>query len=513
MDTKLSRSGILLPAIILLAIFVVPTSISGTAVALPAIAVDLHAPITDLQWVVNGFNLMFACFTLVWGAVADRFGRKFSFLIGVAIYSFASLLSGLAQNPIILDFGRALAGIGAAAIFACGIALLSINFSGAARLRVFALFGTVAGLGVSLGPTISGALLDSLGWRSIFISHLVVLLFVLLYGGMGKVIPWDNAGRKTNFNFDIFGVVLFIAAMFTLMLMIVQVSQWGLGNDKTITLMMASLILFFVFWAWEKRHSMPILDLSLLKNGQFVGYSLVTVAGSFAFVTLLTYFPTYIISVLNMTATEAGITMFLLTAPMLFCPVAAGKLVARGFSSYVILMMSLLFLLVGLGWLALVSGPTAKVLYLAPALMLIGSGFGTAAGLVDGLALHSIPEEKAGMAVGLFNTFRLGSEAIAVSIYGSTIAALLYFHLDKTLLAFNKNNSVVDGLISAATTGNFKTICSVGDKVPHGNFSCLLGEAYNHAFVNVVWMLFSVVFIVSIIIGILIRSTHGSEGR
>lgn len=97
MQQSIADKGLL--AIILLAIFVVPSSISGTAVALPAIGLDIHAPLTSLQWVVNAFNLTFACFTLSWGAVADNFGRKTCFSLGAVLYALASLLSALADSP------------------------------------------------------------------------------------------------------------------------------------------------------------------------------------------------------------------------------------------------------------------------------------------------------------------------------------------------------------------------------------------------------------------------------
>ena len=413
MELKPTESGTILLVLILLAIFVVPSSISGTAIALPAIAIDTQAQLTSLQWVVNAFNLTFACLTLAWGALADRLGRKTCFLAGVGIYCAASLISAAAPTPLVLVIGRALAGVGAAAVFSCGIALLSTSFDGAARLRVFALFGTVAGLGVSLGPTISGLLLDSAGWRSIFAAHAIVLVAVL---AGSRAIPADRRGDDTPARFDFAGAALFIAALFVLMVGIVQSSQWGWTDRRIAGLTLAAAALFALFWRHERRHAAPMLDLSLLGNGPFVGYALITVAGSFGFVTLLTYFPTYATSVMSMTATGAGLTMLLLTAPMLVCPMAAGRLVAAGVPSSRVLLASLVCLLAGLAGLALASGPSVPVVQLGAPLLLIGAGYGLAAGLVDGLALQVIPGEKAGMGAGLLNTFRLGSEAIGAMV-------------------------------------------------------------------------------------------------
>ncbi|MBT2775163.1 MFS transporter [Halomonas sp. ISL-60] len=502
MNREISRSNALLLPVILLAIFVVPSSISGTAIALPSIAIDTHAPLPSLHWVVNAFNLTFACLTLAWGALADSLGRKRCFLAGVAIYTLASLLSAIAPTTLVLDVGRALAGVGAAAVFSCGIALLSTNFEGAARVRVFALFGTVAGLGVSLGPTISGLLLDAFGWRSIFYAHAVILLLVLL---SAKVVPQDGvvAGKVPNFDFG--GAFLFSAALFVLMIGIVQGSQWGWDDWRVLALAATSLFIFVLFWSQERRHATPMLDLSLLNNGPFVGYSLITVAGSFGFVTLLTYFPSYLTSVSSMSATQAGLTMLLLTAPMLVCPIAAGKLVARGVSSTRVLIISLFCLLVGITWLALVSGPSVSLVFLTPALLLIGAGYGLAAGLVDGLALHVVPDQKAGMAAGLLNTFRLGSEAIAVSLYGAMLTTLLYGRLRPELSAFESDGATVQRWMNDVAAGNFDIRVPVGRS---GDIHELLSYSYDSAFHSVLWMLFGIVIVLTVIIARLIRRAN-----
>jgi MFS family permease len=495
--------------LILLAIFVVPSSISGTAIALPAIAIDTAAPLTSLQWVVNAFNLTFACLTLAWGALADGLGRKRCFLAGVVIYGVASLISALAPNALVLDAGRALAGVGAAAVFSCGIAILSTSFDGEQRLRVFALFGTVAGLGVSFGPTIAGTLLDSLGWRSIFYLHAAVLSVVLLGR---KAIPADATRSGASARFDVGGSALFILALLASMAAIVQSSQWGWGDMRIVGLLGLSALLFAIFWYVERRHRAPMLDLSMLTNGPFVGYCLVTVAGSFGFVTLLTYFPTYTTAVLNMTATQAGLTMLLLTAPMLVCPMAAGKLVANGASSSLVLMVSLLCLLAGVAGLAWLSTPDVRIVSLAAPLLLVGAGFGLAAGLVDGLALHTVPEEKSGMAAGLVNTFRLGSEAIAVSLYGSTLASFLGDRLRVRLLELESDGDIVRRWINDVASGNLDLHAS-GTGLSVEAFNRFLVQGYDGAFHGVLWLLFGIVLVLTVVIGILIRPARKAHAK
>ena len=192
---------------VLLAVFVVPSSISGTAIALPYISSHIHSDLATLQWVVNAFNLTFASFTLIWGKLSDLFGRKKSFLLGAVIYTLASLGSALSHNTLLLDIFRAFAGIGGAAIFACGSAIFIHQFDGQQRTKAFALFGTTAGLGITLGPTLSGILLDTIGWQSIFYLHTLALLIVLF---MSRYIPADHTQSGSVKQIDILGSILFI---------------------------------------------------------------------------------------------------------------------------------------------------------------------------------------------------------------------------------------------------------------------------------------------------------------
>lgn len=149
------RRGMLLAAV-LIGVFVVPLSVSGTAVALSDIASDLGGSSTGQQWALNGFNVTFAASTLVWGALADRVGRLRCFRTGALIFIAGSVVSVLAPNYLLLDAARVLAGIGPGAVFSVGSALLSVVYDSAGRARAFALLGAMAGLALAFGPSLCG---------------------------------------------------------------------------------------------------------------------------------------------------------------------------------------------------------------------------------------------------------------------------------------------------------------------------------------------------------------------
>ncbi|MEU8774154.1 MFS transporter [Streptomyces sp. NPDC048606] len=396
-------------------------SISGTAVALPDIGADTGSGEAPLQWVVNAFNVAFACCTLVWGSIADIVGRVRAFTAGVAVYAVASLAGALAPGVLLLDATRALAGVGGAAVFSCGVAILSTLYEGPRRARAFALFGTVAGVGIAIGPSLSGALLQTVGWRWVFALHALALGVVLLaLPIVARAVP---AGAPGSATVDVPGAAVFVAAMMLLTTAIVQGSQWGWGSAGVLGLFAGSVAALIVFVAVEKRRAHPLLDLGLLRDRRFLGLCLVPVAGSFGFVTMLTYLPSYLTTVTGRGSGAAGLLMVLLTAPMLVFPLLAAKLVARGVPALGVIHASLAALVVGVLGLTLF-GPEVSAAVVALPMIVTGAGMALGAGLVDGQALALVDPAKAGMAAGFLNTLRLGSEAVAVALYGSVLTTL-----------------------------------------------------------------------------------------
>ncbi|MEU6106016.1 MFS transporter [Streptomyces flaveolus] len=505
-QTKGPRQTLTLVAV-LLAVFVVPTSISGTGVALPSIATALHAGPGPVQWVANAFNVAFACFTLVWGSVADIIGRVKAFALGAAVYTVASIGSVFAANIYLLDIARALAGLGGAAIFACGSAILSTVFSGPARAKAFALFGTVAGIGISAGPSIAGALVQSAGWRWVFVLHAVALAVVL---ALVPVISRNvQEERREGARIDVPGSLVFVVAMFLLTCGIVQGSQWGWGSVGVLGLFAGSIASLVVFTAVEKRREQPMLDLALLANRRFLALCLVPIAGSFGFVTMLTYLPSYLTAAGGHGTGTAGLIMILLTAPMLICPLLAAKLVSRGVPAMRIIYVSIVCLVVGdLGLLLFT--PDVSVVVVALPMLVTGAGMALAAGLVDGEALEMVAPEQAGMAAGFLNTLRLGSEAIAVAVYASLLATTVSSKIDEGIHAFPYDGSTAD-LAGDVSVGD---ISGQATQVPadrRSGFTDFLVDTYDGAFHQVLWILAAVCLVLLVVIATMLRRPHGRQ--
>ncbi|NAW87326.1 MFS transporter [Photobacterium halotolerans] len=438
---------------VLLAVFVVPSSISGTAIALPYISTDMNSDVASLQWVVNAFNLTFACFTLMWGKMSDVFGRKRSFVTGACLYALASAGSAWATDILWLDIFRAIAGVGGAAIFSCGSALFIDVFDGKRRTQAFALFGTTAGLGITLGPTMSGILLVLSGWQAIFILHAVVLTLVLCFT---VKLPDDRVADRPVGEIDIIGSGLFVSSMFLLMLILSKGYDWGWSSIRSLMSITGSLLLFVAFVRHIRRAANPVLSLSLLSNNRFMGYILVPVVASFTFVTLLTYFPTYLTGAMQMPASAAGLMMLCLTLPVLLFPLIAGRLAAKGVAPSFLMYLSLVCMLTGGGGLLLGVETMQSVWVSGSCLFVVGTGMGLSAGLVDGEALSCVEPGDTGMAAGLLNTFRLGSEAIAVALYGSFISSALTALVTEQLTDFTTADQ--GDWVTAMASGNASTL-------------------------------------------------------
>ena len=359
-------SSTLLLAVVLLSVFVMPISISGTAIAIPAISHDLGSSPTALQWVINGFNAAFAVFTLVWGVLSDRIGYRATFLWGLVIILAASVVSAASTSLLLLDIGRIVAGIGGAAVFTGSAALLSNAFEGPQRGRAFALFGTTIGLGLALGPTISGGLVAGVGWRGVF---------------------------------GLFGVVMIIAL---------------LGSRAVPRI------------RHEREAGQKAVDFSLLANKKYLSMVLVPVAAAVGYVTVLSYLPVALSAVHDMSAGTAGVFMLPMTIPVLIGPMIASFLISRFERIGPMTMMNaaLVSLVLGdLGLLFLGAGTSLWALVIP--MILLGFGFGFPIGLVDGEALAAVPARSSGTAAGVLNFMRLGSEALVVGAYAAVLASLL----------------------------------------------------------------------------------------
>ncbi|WP_018797777.1 MFS transporter [Salinispora arenicola] len=408
------------PAVMLVAVlastFALPLSLTGASVALPEIGRDLDADLAGVQWVVNGYNATFASCMLAAGALADLFGRRRLYATGVAVFAGAGLLAAGTDDILLLNLLRALAGVGAAAAATSAGALLAATFRGGARARAFSVFGMAIGAGLAFGPSIAGVLIDVLGWRAVFAVPALAGVAVLL------LVPWLPESRQPYAGrIDWGGTVTFTAALLLLIFGFVQGPEYGWDDPRIVAAFAATVAFFVAFVRVERSHPEPMFDLTLLANPRFVGICLAAATTVAVLVPLLVYLPSYLTTVIGLTPSAAGATLILLTAPTVVLPLIAGAL-TRWVSASTVIVVAVVAVALGAAW-ATVIAPTSGLADLAGPLLAIGLGIGLSIGLLDALAIGSVPPHRAATGAAVINTARLAGETVAIAVVGAVLAS------------------------------------------------------------------------------------------
>lgn len=414
-----SRTNAWTLAVVLLGFLALPMSMSGAGVAVPRIGADLNSAGPAAQWVVTAYFLTASSFMLVAGSLGDALGRRRIYRVGAFAFAVGCLAAALAPTIGLLLTARVVTGLGAAGVMAGGGAILGATFAGPARTRAFAAMGTTAGLGLALGPSLSGWLVDGLGWRLGFGVFLVPGLILVA----GTFLMRETRA-ETRPRIDLAGAATFVTGLAALMLAVTQGSSRGWVAPEILTLFAAAVALFVVFVLIERRAANPLLDLSLLGQRGFMGWLLAAITMSVGFGGILAFLPSYLQDPAGMTAAGTGLVMILPTLPMMILPAIGSRLINHGVPPRLLITIALLGIAGGNAWLSMLH-PDITFLALAGPLVLLGAGVGLAAGIIDAQAMNEVREDQVGMAAGMLNTVRSTSNALILGVFGSALIAVL----------------------------------------------------------------------------------------
>ncbi|NWB29104.1 MFS transporter [Pseudomonas gingeri] len=422
-----SRDKLFILAAICLSALVLPLSFTGGAVATPAIGRDLGGSPVALTWITNAFMLSFGSLLMAAGALADVYGRKRLFTLGMLLFTAASVAQSLAPSVFWLDVLRAVQGVAGAAALASGSAALAQEFEGHARTRAFSMLGTTFGIGLAFGPLVAGVLIEAFSWRAIFVFTAVIGVIAMLFG-----LPRMRETRDPDaMGLDWPGTVTFSAVLALFTFGVIQAPDSGWGSPLVVGLLAASALLLVAFVMIEMRVKRPMLDLTLLRFPRFVGVQMLPIGTCYCYIVLVVMLPLRFIGVEGLSEIDAGLLLLALSAPMLVVPMLAASL-TRFVSAGILSGVGFLIAAVGLHWLSLYNVGEPKSGLVAP-MLLIGIGAGLPWGLMDGLSVSVVPKERAGMAAGIFNTVRVAGEGIALASVAAMLASLLHSHLSDAL--------------------------------------------------------------------------------
>ncbi|WOX13743.1 MFS transporter [Streptomyces sp. N50] len=397
--------------------FMLLLDVTIVVVALPDMARSLHASLSDLQWVVDGYALALAALLLGVGAAADILGRRRVHVVGVVLFAVASLLCGLAGGPGALVAARAVQGVGAAAMLASTLPLLGSVYQGRQRSVALGVWGAVSGGAAAVGPVLGGVLTEGPGWRWIFFVNLpvsVAAVWLTL-----RVVPESRGPR--GMRIDWLGTVAFAGFAGGVTYAVVRAGADGWGASVTLGSFAVAALALVCFVLVERRVAHPLLDLSLLRKPAFVG----VMAGALAFNGVafggMPYLSIWLQTLLGMSPVRGGLTLLPLTGAAVVVSVLAGKLL-HGVPARLTVGGGLL--LIGTGcFCQAVLGAGSDWTALVPGLVLVGIGTGLVAPGIAGAALAAVPAERAGMAGGAVNTVRQLGYALGVAVSGTVLTS------------------------------------------------------------------------------------------
>jgi EmrB/QacA subfamily drug resistance transporter len=402
--------------------FMVVLDVAVVNVALPSIQHDLGLGKGTLQWVIIAYGLMLGGFLLLGGRLADLLGRRRILLTGLTLFSFASLLAGVAGSADLLIGARALQGFGAALIPPAALSILAVTFAeGAERNRALGLYGAVTGVSGSVGVLASGLLTDGAGWHWVF--RINVPIGVVLIAMAAVFLPADGAARRRSEHFDVAGAVTITAGLLLLIYGLSYGAGHGWAAGSTLGLFAASVVLLSAFVRIEARSRSPLVPGSSVRNRTLVAANLsafFTFGAFFAFIFLGSLLMQ---QVLGYSATRTGVAWLATTATSFVAAgITGGKLVALvGVRRLLVVAQSLLAISVLL--LTRIPAGGAFATDLLPALLLAGVAGGMAAPAAQIGALSGVTNSMTGLASGLLETMREIGGAIGVAAVSTVLVS------------------------------------------------------------------------------------------
>ena len=387
-------------------------------VALPRLATDLHATTSQLQWIVDGYTLVFAGLLLTTGSLGDRFGRRSALSIGLVIFLAGSVASGLATSAEVLIATRSIMGIGAALIMPATLSLLTNLFTDPAeRAKAIGIWAGVSGIGIAIGPMLGGWLLEHHHWGAVFFVNVPVVLVVLPAGYF--LLP--NSRAADGPKLDPLGAVLSIVGLVALVWAIIEAPAAGWTAPKVLAGFGVGLVVLAAFLWWERTTATPMLDLSFFRNPRFSAANLavtLTFFAMFGSMFIVTQFMQY---VLGFTPLQAGIRSVPLAVMMMAVAPQSTKL-ARRFGTKLVVAAGLATVAMGL-LVAATATPELGYARIFPAQVLLGLGIALAMAPATESIMGSLPREKAGVGSAMNDTTRQVGGALGVAVIGSVFSA------------------------------------------------------------------------------------------
>jgi EmrB/QacA subfamily drug resistance transporter len=402
-------------------LFMIMLDNTVVSLALPTIQSDLDASLTQVEWVVNAYTLVFAVVLLTGGKLADLIGRRRVFVAGLVVFTASSLACGLAGSGGALITARAVQGVGAALMLPATLSIITATFTGKERGMAIGIWAAISGGALAIGPMIGGVLVQHAGWEWIFYINIPV-------GVVGVLATFrlvdESRDTSAERRFDVSGLVTSAVGIFALNYALIQGNSYGWSSARIVGSFVAAAVLLVAFLLVELRQRVPMFDFALFKDRTFAAAN---VNGLLMFIGLFTYilyFSIFLQTVLGYSAVQAGATFLVSSAAiLLFAPAAGGittKIgprlpMAGGMALYGVAMVVMSRL-----------DESASFWDIAPWLFVGGAGFGLIVAPMTEAILASVDVQRAGVASGVMQVFRQLGGALGVAVMGAILSGKIH---------------------------------------------------------------------------------------
>lgn len=396
------------------------TFIDGTVVnvALPALQADLHATITDVQWVVEAYALFLGALILVGGSLGDQFGRKKGFLFGLAFFTASSVMCGLATTPKVLIVGRALQGIGAAFLVPGSLAIISATFDDAERGRAIGTWSGFSAITTAIGPVIGGWLIQSVSWRAAFFINVPLAAIVIL---LSLAYMKESKDPSRGRSIDWLGAGLAVLGLGGIVLGLLEWPPLGPSHPVVIVSLVAGVICLGLLLFVESRQKNPMLPLGLFRRRTFALANVLTLLLYGALGVVFFLVPLVLIQVQHYSATATGAALVPLAIIMFALSRWAGGLMKR-VGPRIPLTVGPTIAAVGIALFALVRPDRSYWTGVFPAVCLLGLGLAISVAPLTTAVMGAVDPSHAGVASGVNNSISRVAGLLTIAIFGVLLA-------------------------------------------------------------------------------------------
>jgi DHA2 family methylenomycin A resistance protein-like MFS transporter len=495
------RTKILTLGAMCFALFMAMLDNTVVNVALPSIQTHFGSGVTGLQWIIDGYTLVFAAFMLTGGTLGDLYGRKRIFLAGLTIFTAGSLVAGLAPSLNALIAGRAIQGLGAAALLPGTLSILTQTFPDPKeRAQAIGIWAGVSGMALAAGPIVGGALVDSLGWQSVFFLNIPIGIVAMIVASRVVRESKNPEGR----HLDLPGQALGVVTLGSLTYALIEANNHGWTSPLILGLFATAAVAGALFIWTELRSTSPMLQLKFFKNRTFAAAATVAGLVSFGMFGIFFFLTLFLQNVQGYSAFQAGLRSLPMTAMIILVAPLAGQIAGRVGSR---IPMAAGLTIMGVGMLLMQRlAPDMPYSSLWWNLTIMGVGMGLVMAPMTAAVMSAVPRERAGMASATSNASREVGGVFGIALLGAIVTHWFAKDLARSVASLPVPAAVKAQVVALASQGSGTAARSLPASVDAAKLHAIVDAAFVSGMHAAFWVSAAVLLSGAIIAAVFVRS-------